>query len=68
MLINAIYFKSKWLHKFDEMNTVKRKFYISKTETNLVPTMFKTSKYAYGKISTWDTTFIEIPYLVRNYL
>ncbi|XP_018339989.1 PREDICTED: antichymotrypsin-2-like isoform X1 [Trachymyrmex septentrionalis] len=66
MLINAIYFKSKWLHKFDEMNTIKRKFYISKTETNLVPTMFKTSKYAYGKISIWDTTFIEIPYLNQD--
>ncbi|XP_018310584.1 antichymotrypsin-2 isoform X2 [Mycetomoellerius zeteki] len=66
MLINAIYFKSKWLHKFDEMNTVKRKFHISKTETNLVPTMFKTSKYAYGKILAWNTTFIEIPYLNQD--
>ncbi|XP_011644246.1 antichymotrypsin-2-like isoform X4 [Pogonomyrmex barbatus] len=64
MLINAIYFKSKWLHTFDERNTAKRTFHVSKTETNLVPTMFKKSKYAYGKISTWHTTFIEIPYLI----
>jgi len=64
MLINVIYFKSKWLYMFDEMYTIKRKFYISKTETNLVPTMFKTSRYAYGEIPAWCTTFIEIPYLV----
>ncbi|XP_011644242.1 antichymotrypsin-2-like isoform X2 [Pogonomyrmex barbatus] len=66
MLINAIYFKSKWLHTFDERNTAKRTFHVSKTETNLVPTMFKKSKYAYGKISTWHTTFIEIPYLNQD--
>lgn len=68
MLINAVYFKSKWLHTFDENYTVKRKFHVSKTETNLVPTMFKRSKYIYGKIPNWHTSFIEIPYLVSNYL
>ncbi|KYN00229.1 PREDICTED: antichymotrypsin-2-like [Cyphomyrmex costatus] len=66
MLINAIYFKSKWLHKFDEMHTANRKFHISKTETNLVPTMFITSKYAYGTIPIWKTRFIEIPYLNQD--
>ncbi|XP_071569365.1 antichymotrypsin-2 isoform X1 [Temnothorax nylanderi] len=66
MLINAIYFKSKWLHPFDQVYTVKRKFHVSKTETNLVPTMFKSSKYAYGDIPTWHTSFIEIPYLNQD--
>jgi len=66
VLINAIYFKSKWLHMFDKMNTVKRKFHVSKTETNLVPTMFKESKYAYGEIPTWHTAFVEIPYLNQD--
>ncbi|XP_011691975.1 PREDICTED: antichymotrypsin-2-like [Wasmannia auropunctata] len=66
MLINAVYFKSNWLHTFDKTNTVMRQFHVSKTETNLVPTMFKTSKYAYGKIATWHATFIEIPYLNQD--
>ncbi|XP_028047665.1 antichymotrypsin-2 isoform X2 [Monomorium pharaonis] len=66
MLINAIYFKSNWLRKFDKMYTVKRIFHVSKTETNLVPTMFQKSKFSYGKIPTWHTTFIEIPYLNQN--
>ncbi|XP_011864861.1 PREDICTED: antichymotrypsin-2-like isoform X2 [Vollenhovia emeryi] len=66
MLINAIYFKSKWLHRFDESYTVNRKFHVSKTKTSLVPTMFKESKYAYGEIPTWHTSFIEIPYLNQD--
>lgn len=66
MLVNAIYFKSKWLDMFDEKDTTKRKFFISKTKTNLVPMMFKKSNYAYGEISAWHTKFIEIPYLVSG--
>ncbi|KAL0122113.1 hypothetical protein PUN28_007112 [Cardiocondyla obscurior] len=66
MIINAIYFKSKWLHPFDKANTEKRKFHVSKTEVNLIPTMFKKSKYAYGEIPTWHTSFIEIPYVNQD--
>jgi len=45
---------------------MKREFYVSKTETNLVPTMFKKSMYAHGEIPTWNTKYIEIPYMVNH--
>lgn len=65
MLLNAIYFKSRWLTTFNEKDTVKREFHVSKTETYLVPTMFKKATYFYGEIPDWNTRFIEIPYLVN---
>lgn len=66
MLINAVYFKSKWLHPFLEIYTEKREFHISKTETKLVPTMYKKSQFAHGEIPSWHTSFIEIPYLNQD--
>lgn len=64
VLLNAIYFKSKWLHAFNPEFTEKREFHVSKTENSFVPTMFKKAKYVYGEISDWHTRFIEISYLV----
>ncbi|CAL1673626.1 unnamed protein product [Lasius platythorax] len=66
MLLNAIYFKSRWLTTFNEKDTVKREFHVSKTETYLVPTMFKKATYFYGEIPDWNTRFIEIPYLNKD--
>ncbi|XP_067204437.1 antichymotrypsin-2 isoform X2 [Linepithema humile] len=68
VLVNAIYFKSKWLDMFDEKDTTKRNFYISETETNLVPIMFKKSNYVYGEIPAWHTKFIEIPYSNQDFV
>ncbi|XP_014479261.1 PREDICTED: leukocyte elastase inhibitor-like isoform X2 [Dinoponera quadriceps] len=66
ILLNAIYFKSKWQKPFDPTLTQNRKFHISKTEANLVPMMFKKSKYVNGKIPAWHSKFIEIPYLNQD--
>ncbi|EZA59235.1 antichymotrypsin-2 isoform X2 [Ooceraea biroi] len=66
VLVNAIYFKSKWQHTFDEEHTTKREFHVSKTEINLVPTMFKKSKYTHGEIPAWNTKYIEIPYMNQD--
>lgn len=64
VLINAIYFNGNWLYKFNEKNTEKKAFHVTKNEQKFVPTMFNKSKYNYGKIPTLDSTFIEIPYMV----
>lgn len=66
VLVNAIYFKSKWLQPFNEQLTQKRKFYISKTDTSLVSTMFRKSTYDHGEIPEWHIRFIEIPYLNQD--
>ncbi|XP_076183026.1 antichymotrypsin-2 isoform X2 [Ptiloglossa arizonensis] len=63
VLINAIYFNGNWLYKFNEKNTEKKAFHVTKNEQKFVPTMFNKSKYNYGKIPTLDSTFIEIPYM-----
>lgn len=67
VLLNAVHFKSRWLKTFNEENTQQRKFYVSRTETYLVPTMYRKAIYFYGEIPVWNTQFIEIPYLVNNY-
>lgn len=63
VLLNAVHFKSRWLKSFNEENTQQRKFYVSRTETYFVPTMFTKATYFYGEIPLWNTQFIEIPYL-----
>ncbi|XP_050449112.1 antichymotrypsin-2-like isoform X2 [Cataglyphis hispanica] len=63
ILVNAIYFKSRWLKPFKEEDTQLREFHISKTEICLVPTMYKKATYSYGEVPAWNTQFIEIPYL-----
>ncbi|XP_032687857.1 leukocyte elastase inhibitor-like isoform X2 [Odontomachus brunneus] len=66
VLVNAIYFKSKWQKPFDPTLTQNRKFHISKSEANLVPMMFQKSRYVIGKIQAWHTKFIQIPYLNKD--
>lgn len=67
VLINAVYFKTRWLYIFDEKYTEEQMFHASKTKKYLVPTMFKHSIYKYGTIQAWRCRFIEIPYLASNY-
>lgn len=66
ILVNAVYFKGHWLNKFDEDLTEKKSFHITKTNTKLVPMMFKKSKFLYGEISSLNAKFIEIPYLNQD--
>lgn len=66
LLLNAIYFKSKWLKTFNEEDTKPRVFHVSKTKSHFVPTMFKRTTYFYGEILDWQAKFIEIPYLNEN--
>ncbi|XP_014605927.1 PREDICTED: leukocyte elastase inhibitor-like isoform X2 [Polistes canadensis] len=66
ILINAVYFKSHWLHKFDDKLTKQIFFHATKTDKKLVPMMYKQTKYLYGEISSLDARFIEIPYLNKD--
>ncbi|XP_035722562.1 leukocyte elastase inhibitor-like isoform X1 [Vespa mandarinia] len=66
ILINAVYFKARWLHKFDDKLIKNIFFHTSKTEKKLVPMMYKRSKYIYGEISNLNARFIEIPYINQD--
>ncbi|KAK2584776.1 hypothetical protein KPH14_007098 [Odynerus spinipes] len=66
ILVNAVYFKGHWLHKFDEKFTEKKSFHITKTNKKLIPMMYKESKYVHGEISNLNARFVEIPYLNQD--
>nr|KAF7427230.1 hypothetical protein H0235_006924 [Vespula pensylvanica] len=66
VLINAVYFKGRWLHKFDDKLIKNIFFHTSKTDKKLVPMMYKQSKYVYGEIPNLNARFIEIPYVNQD--
>ncbi|KAL2726795.1 leukocyte elastase inhibitor-like isoform X2 [Vespula squamosa] len=66
ILINAVYFKGHWLHKFDDQLIKNIFFHTSETDKKLVPMMYKQSKYVYGEIPNLNTRFIEIPYVNQD--
>ncbi|KAM8881634.1 uncharacterized protein ACB058_001795 [Synchiropus picturatus] len=47
VLVNAIYFKDKWLHQFDKEDTLQAPFRMSKGKKMTVPMMHQTRKHRY---------------------
>lgn len=66
VLVNAIYFKGAWIHKFDAELTEDRPFYLTKNEIKKVPTMFKKFKYSHGEVEELNARIIELPYSVSH--
>ncbi|TRY94389.1 hypothetical protein DNTS_027935 [Danionella cerebrum] len=62
VLVNAIYFKGQWKHKFDKLNVMKVDFHISPTQTCLVPMMYQEKKFQYAKIVDHKVKILELPY------
>lgn len=62
VLINTIYFKAAWEHKFDMNNTTKMKFH----KTNIVDMMHQIDYFTYYENNTIQA--IEIPYEENNYV
>lgn len=65
VLVNAIYFKGDWLHKFDEQNTQQGQF---NTASGSAPTdfMIQVNKFKIGNIDGLDATALELPYANSN--
>lgn len=63
ILVNAVYFKGQWLHKFDKKATQKKSFYKTKKDKISVPMMYAKENYVYGKIPSLNARFIELPYV-----
>ena len=68
ILLNAIYFKGNWLHKFENKRTHNRKFYLTKQIQKLVPTMTIFEKFYHGEIPALNAKFIVLPYEVVSHL
>ncbi|XP_062925675.1 leukocyte elastase inhibitor-like [Mobula hypostoma] len=62
VLVNAIYFKGKWNHKFQEKNTYVTKFKMNKEESKSVNMMFQKGNFNFGYIDELKTKVLELPY------
>lgn len=59
-LINAIYFKADWQHKFDKSLTKERPFYTSEKSEIKVPMMITESSFNYAQNNFGE--MVELPY------
>jgi len=66
VLVNALYFKGDWLHKFNPRYTSQKPFYLG-LENNqvMVPMMFIEEKFRMGYIDGLDSSVLELPYKVN---
>ncbi|XP_032456305.1 antichymotrypsin-2 isoform X1 [Nasonia vitripennis] len=62
ILLNAVYFKGKWLHKFHEEATEPKPFHVNKTTTVDVPTMHITKKFFYKDLKELNAEVVALPY------
>ncbi|XP_067252130.1 antithrombin-III [Chanodichthys erythropterus] len=62
VLVNAIYFKGQWKHKFDKQNVLKLDFHVSETHKCPVPMMYQEKKFQYAKITADKVKILELPY------
>ncbi|KAF5299965.1 hypothetical protein FQA39_LY11338 [Lamprigera yunnana] len=66
VLVNAVYFKGNWAHKFNKEATRKEKFYITKSETVECDMMHTTKRFNYREDSELDAKILEMKYTNPN--
>ncbi|XP_051980417.1 antithrombin-III-like [Xyrauchen texanus] len=62
VLVNVIYFKGQWKHKFDDKNIVKAEFHITGRQTCPVPMMYQENTFQYARIQEDNVQILELPY------
>lgn len=62
VLVNAIYFKGKWEHKFNPSRTKKQSFYLNQNQEIYVDMMDTQKCFRYNKISDLDAKALMLPY------
>ncbi|XP_054089075.1 serine protease inhibitor 42Dd isoform X1 [Zeugodacus cucurbitae] len=62
ILVNAIYFKAKWLKPFSDFSTSNAEFHMSDGQTSSVPMMYGDERVKYGELADLDAKAIELPY------
>jgi len=69
VLVNALYFKGDWLHKFNPRHTSQQPFYLGSESNQMdVPMMFIDEKFRMGYIDELDSSVLELPYKVNYFL
>lgn len=61
-LVNAIYFKGNWLHRFAESETKEMDFKLTKKESKPVQMMYQMRKFPFNYISDYNLQILELPY------
>ncbi|XP_031616653.1 thyroxine-binding globulin-like [Contarinia nasturtii] len=67
VLVNAIYFKGDWMHKFNKQFTTKNLFYTNKEQAKSVDFMHTDATFNYGHLIDMDATALEMNYYNSNY-
>jgi len=62
VLVNAVYFKGHWKHKFDKAATKDRPFFVSDTKSIDVPMMHQKQDFLIGDLADLDARALEMPY------
>ncbi|XP_005187409.1 serine protease inhibitor 42Dd isoform X1 [Musca domestica] len=62
VLVNAIYFKAKWLKPFSLSSTRKGTFKLSTKQDVQVDMMYQDEKFQYGEFPKYDAKVLEMPY------
>ncbi|KAM9676644.1 serpin B11 isoform 1-T1 [Dama dama] len=63
VLVNAIYFKGQWQNKFQERETFKTPFQLSKGKSVTVEMMYQTGKFKLALIEEPQMQVLELPYV-----
>jgi len=62
-LVNAVYFKGNWMHRFDDANTKEMPFKVKKNETKPVQMMYQVKKMPYNYVPELGLQILELPYV-----
>ncbi|EDL39852.1 serpin B3 [Mus musculus] len=62
VLVNAVYFKGQWNHKFDEKHTREEKFWLNKNTSKPVQMMKQRNKFNFIFLENVQAKIVEIPY------
>lgn len=62
VLVNAVYFKGQWNHKFDEKHTTEEKFWLNKNTSKPVQMMKQNIEFNFMFLEDVQAKIVEIPY------
>ncbi|XP_030916841.1 serpin B12 isoform X2 [Geospiza fortis] len=66
VLVNVIYFKASWEHKFEEEKTVQRDFKLTQNRKKPVQMMYQKGKFKLGYIEEVGAQILELPYAQKS--
>ncbi|XP_062473729.1 serpin B12-like isoform X1 [Pezoporus occidentalis] len=66
VLVNVIYFKASWEHKFEEQKTVQRDFKLNQNKRKAVQMMYQKGTFKLGYIEEMSAQVLELPYAQKT--